>query len=427
MPTSRGWLVLTAGLLLWLTSSALGVAPLSQLGFGLAALVVISVIVVRTGKHEVVITRSVNPERVQAGREVTVTLTLANEGRGSAPLLLLEDSIPSELSGRARFAIRGIEAKGHRLATYQVRPARRGLYALGPSAVTVMDPFGVARTERTATQATTFVAYPRTEPLVLPKDSGVKRAMMTSARRNPTGSQGEDFYTLREYVEGDDLRRIHWPATAKRNRYMIRQEETPWHARATVLLDDRVGIHSVNSWERSIEAAASVLDLYSRSGYAFRLVQSVGMGVRSGRGADQLNRCLDLLATVEQQSSDRTDVDPMTLKLAELEGQSTVEGILIAVTDTPTLEIAHALTRCSRRFRLVVSIVVPGHRYSFDRRSALEADRALTATRPLLERGGVKTLVLGPGDALSTSWAALWNTWAPVGAVQGAEVTSGGV
>ena len=59
---------------------------------------------------------------------------------------------------------------------------------------------------------------------------------------------------MREYVEGDDLRKIHWPATAKRGGFMIRQEETPWHTRATILLDDRVeshgGIGESSSFER---------------------------------------------------------------------------------------------------------------------------------------------------------------------------------
>ncbi|MFP5298573.1 MAG: DUF58 domain-containing protein, partial [Actinomycetota bacterium] len=150
MPTPRGWLIAAAGLALWLTSSALGVGALSQLGFGLLALVIISVVVVRTGKHDVLVGRSVTPERVQAGREVKVTLHLRNSGRGAAPLLLLEDHVPPELSGRARFAIRGIEARGERTTSYTLRPSRRGEYELGPSEISIMDPFGVARVNEMA-------------------------------------------------------------------------------------------------------------------------------------------------------------------------------------------------------------------------------------------------------------------------------------
>ena len=153
-------------------------------------------------------------------------------------------------------------------------------------AITVSDPFGVARVTSVGSEASSFLAYPRTEPLTLPKDTGKRRTTVVSARRQPTGAQGEDFYTLREYVEGDDLRRIHWPATAKRNRYMIRQEETPWHARATILLDETAGTYAGAGWERAVEVAASLADLYHRSAYNFRLLGVADRGIE-GRTWDR--------------------------------------------------------------------------------------------------------------------------------------------
>jgi uncharacterized protein (DUF58 family) len=403
VPTARGWLVITVGLALWATSSALGADALASLGFGMIALVAISVVVVRLGKHDVKVSRSIAPERAQAGRPVVVQLHLENKGRGSAPLLLLEDHVGSELSGRARFAVRGIEARGNRSTSYELRPPRRGRYEIGPLQITITDPFGVARLTSSASGTSQFLAFPRTEQLILPKDSGSRRTITTSARRQPTGSHGEDFYTLREYVEGDDLRRIHWPATAKRDRYMIRQEETPWHARATILLDDRAGAHTVAGWERAVEVAASMCDLYHRSGYAYRLTPCIGYGVASGRGSDHYHRCLDLLATIETSHSDATD--PMLKKLAELEAHSAVEGVLIAVTGVTSLEQAHALTRAARRFKMVVSVGIPAAGSG-----PRDADSA-EAVATLLRRAGVKSLVLHPGASLATSWSALWSVW----------------
>ncbi len=401
------------GLALCVTSATLGVDALGQLGFGLLALVLIAVALVRLGKHDLSVSRSVVPERAQAGRDVRVELRLTNEGRGQAPLLLLEDQVPPELSGRARFAIRGIEPKGTRTTAFTLRPSRRGNYAVGPLEITVTDPFGVARVRSSAAGQTNFLAYPRIEPLVLPRDSGTRRTITVSARRQPTGSSGEDFYTLREYVEGDDLRRIHWPATAKRNRYMVRQEETPWHARATVLLDDRSQAFVPSSWERAVEASASVIDLYHRAGYAFRLARSIGIGQRSSRGSDHFHRCLDLLATVESSESTE-DVDPFLKRLSELENQANVEGVLIAVTGLPSLQTAQALTRCARRFKMVIAVILPAHHYGSGR--SADTERAETATTTLLDRAGVKTLMLSPGDSLATSWSSLWNVWGPTNA-----------
>ena len=49
--------------------------------------------------------------------------------------------------------------------------------------------------------------------------------------------------TIREYRDGDDLRRIHWPATARTGDLMVRQEDRPAKRRAVVLLDPAPGAH----------------------------------------------------------------------------------------------------------------------------------------------------------------------------------------
>src|SRR5438046_425881 len=61
------------------------------------------------------------------------------------------------------------------------------------------------------------------------------------------GVAGEDFYALRAYEMGDDLRRVHWPSTARVDELMIRQNEMPWQGRATVLLDTRAQAHEGDS------------------------------------------------------------------------------------------------------------------------------------------------------------------------------------
>lgn len=416
MPTARGWAVAGTGVALWVAGMIFGAKPLGQLGVGLCILVGIGAGVVRSGRHEVAVQRTVSPERVQAGREVEVNLVLSNHGRSSTPLLLVEDS--SLGSGRARFALEGIDPGTSRTVTYTTRPPRRGRYKLGPAHVTISDPFGVARRRTAAAGNTAFLVYPKTEPLTLPKDAGMRKSTNSSAHRNPTGSQGEDFYTLREYVEGDDLRRIQWSATAKRDRLMLRQEETSWHARATVLVDDRASAHSPATWERSIEVAASALDLYQRAGYAFNLVLAQGTPQRFGRGPAHLHRCLDTLAIAEICPADEKAPDPVTMRLAELESKASVEGVLIVVTGTPSGETTHALSRCGRRFRLVVCVAVLPELYE----AGTDPAAPTSISPPMLARAGVKTLVLGPQERLGPAWSALWKasgTTAPVQGVAG--------
>jgi len=48
------------------------------------------------------------------------------------------------------------------------------------------------------------------------------------------GRVGDDFYALRPYVVGDDMRKVHWPSTARRDELMVRQDELPWQGRVTI-------------------------------------------------------------------------------------------------------------------------------------------------------------------------------------------------
>lgn len=415
MPTARGWVIACAGAGLWIAGRTFGEGALEQLGFGLLILVLISVFVVRRGRHEISVARVISPQRAQAGREVTVALTLENRGRGSSPVLFLEDHLPARLSGRARFSLAGIEMGGERRATYKLRPARRGSYRVGPLEVVVSDPFGVATRTTHASSTTTFLIHPRIEPLTLPREAGRRRTSLNSARRNPTGTTGEDFYTLREYVDGDDLRRIHWPATAKRGRYMIRQEETPWHARATVVLDDRPGVLTDEDWERAVDASASLIDMFYKTGYRFRLTAAVAPGIPSARGSDHLHRCLDMLAVATRRQPDPDPMDPLMRKMAEIEAEPFAEGSLMLVTGLITSEAARALALASRRFRMVgaVSIV----------RAAPHDPGPLSEASAILTGAGVKHLRLGPGDSFGGAWSAAWRA-GTLGPSQGGESPS---
>jgi uncharacterized protein (DUF58 family) len=407
VPTGRGWLVVLTGLALWVAGRTFGARPLEQLGFGLIALVVIAVVVVRSTRHELKVTRALSPQRVPAGREVKVVLTLENIGRGAAPLMLLEDRVPSELSGRARFALSGIEAGGNRETTYKVRPARRGRFLVGPLRVVLTDPFGVARISGESAPPSPLLAYPKIEQLTLPRESGTRRSVTSSARRQPTGTHGEDFYTLREYVEGDDLRRIHWPATAKRNRYMIRQEETPWHASATIVLDDRAGTYERSGWERAVEAAASLCDLYHRAGFRFRLVTAGGHRVPSARGSDHFHRCLDLLTTLEP-STAQGESDPLTARLLELEAQSQGEGALLVVTGDIDGPLAAIINRSSAHFRMATVVSLPPHRYSLKPADPATEQKSFAAMA-MLRHSGIRTTVVGPGESFALAWGSIWS------------------
>jgi uncharacterized repeat protein (TIGR01451 family) len=413
LPTGRGWLVTTLGVGIGIAGRMFGAQTLVQLGYALIVIVLIAVLVVRMGRHELEVTRDLSPQRVRPGESVRATITIKNTGKGSAPLLLLEDQVPKGMTGRARFAVHGIERGGHRETGYELRAHRRGLFEVGPLFISMVDPFGLARLTSRSHATTSFIVHPRIEVLSLPRNPGDRRSVSASTSRNPTGMRGEDFYTLREYVEGDDLRKIHWGSTAKRNRYMIKQEETPWHTRATIVLDDRLGAHegagASSSFDRAVEAAASLVDLYHRAGYGYRLLGAVNAGTPIGRGSEHRNRCLDFLALV-QPTRPKTAEDPLPMRLAGLDSRSASEAALLIVTGTFSPTDAAAAGLAARRFRHATVLCYPGHRFSArPTKERWDAERSLVEAMKILGRAGVAVAALGPDESIAQGWNSLWS------------------
>src|SRR5205085_267678 len=103
------------------------------------------------------------------------------------------------------------------------------------------------------------------------------------------------------YKQGDDLRRVHWPSVARTGRLMIRQEETPWRGRTTVVVDLRADVHDADSFEDVLSAAASVLLAGGAQNGLVRLVTTGPFDSGFGAGRVFLDHLLEILALAHPQ------------------------------------------------------------------------------------------------------------------------------
>ena len=115
----------------------------------------------------------------------------------------------------------------------------------------------------------------------------------------PSGWPARTSTPYAPYEVGDDLRRVHWPSTARRDELMIRQNETPWQGRATVLLDTRARFHTGYSFEAAVSAAASVLTACWQRRSLIRLMTTDGADSGFGTGPGHLELMLSRLAVID--------------------------------------------------------------------------------------------------------------------------------
>ncbi|GAH27210.1 unnamed protein product, partial [marine sediment metagenome] len=89
---------------------------------------------------------------------------------------------------------------------------------------------------------------------------------------------GDDFFSLREYISGDDLRKIHWKSTAKTSTLMIRKVDDATISRVAVIVDGFRGSHlgsgKESTFEYLISAAATIVNYFAKNNYRVRIVVS---------------------------------------------------------------------------------------------------------------------------------------------------------
>ena len=257
MLTRQGWLVSGGAVALIAAGRVLGVLELFVIGAATGALVVAALAIVYLSRLRLAVARQLTPPRVYAGTPSRVELSIRNDGSRTTPVLRLFDSVSGTRG--ADLLLSPLEPDVVNRAAYRLPTDRRGIIEIGPLEVIVGDPFGLAASSTEAAPRAELTVYPRIDDIVAVPHTSGDDPHAGADHPSALGRSGEDFYALRPYVVGDDLRRVHWPSTARRDELTVRQDELPWQGRVTVLLDVRRSAHTPASLELAVSAAASII------------------------------------------------------------------------------------------------------------------------------------------------------------------------
>lgn len=386
MLTVRGWALLGAGLAITLLWYLLGDPELLLAGAFLSLVSLLALVYVRYHRPNLTIGRRLASTTVHNGDTTSVTLVLSN--RGDRPVRNVTVSDEVQGLGMATFEIAGLMPAQSASATYRVTCRPRGIYEVGPAAATTMDPLGIAELPARPGPVDRIVVYPTVEELSgFPMTRGQDPAFNAS---RPEHSQrgGEDFYTLREYQRGDDLRRIHWPSSAKTDELMIRQLETPWQSRALVLLDVRPSVYeSSDAFETAVSGAASVITHLIRSGFEADL----WAGDPNTIDASRYTAAMERLALVEP--NPLIDITAVASRIRQTGGG----GALVLVSGLADRALLGVQQLLSNDYRTTVLMGV-----------------ATTTSQTLIgfHRMGVPTITTEPGGEWRNQWSrAMRSAW----------------
>jgi len=144
----------------------------------------------------------------------------------------------------------------------------RGRYKIGPLVVRVEDPFGFYHVEKRS-EAEILSIMPMPERIraaeLRPRHLGPWPGTIPARTPGP----GTEFYSMRDYVSGDDPKRINWKASAKHRRLILKEMEAERVTDVMVVLDTDVSFYEIGEaelFERGVRAAASLASLLLRQG-----------------------------------------------------------------------------------------------------------------------------------------------------------------
>jgi len=214
---------------------------------------------------------------------------------------------------------------------YAAVPRKRGVYSLGPVCVYAMDPMGMVRVKRLYNTLHKLVVYPKPvhcHPFDVHAGDGF--GVQDSVSHHKGGSS--EFHSTREYSDGDELKRIHWPSTARRGRLVVVERVDPPHEGLLIALDlERPvgleglleGLSDIASFlfleeevylqrlqKKPVDIAARIAAGAAQhsfsEGVAFGLLlpDDTGLSVPVGSGEPHYYRVLEALARVEADSGE---------------------------------------------------------------------------------------------------------------------------
>ncbi len=332
----------------------------------------------------------VSPQRLQPGALGTVELSVSNDGSLRTRPMIVTDPATEGLTAGARCLIPPLRRGATAVVRYPLAATRRGRFVISSVTIRVTDPFGLSATQRVVSSEAEVLVLPTVIPLAsMPSALGSRSAAAGVEVAGTTG--GEPDVRVRPYSAGDDIRTVHWRASARRGDLVVRMREPVSHGGACVLLDHRGRAHRGwgrdSSLEMAVTLAASVSVYLLAKDYQISLVGHGGGVIAAGN--DVADDVLVGLAELEPDDSGRMDVAfPPTA------------GLAIAILGALDARDAHRLVASRPRGCRGVAVVIEAA--DWDRR---DGESAATAAA-VLRAGGWRAVVAHRGDDLAAVWHA---------------------
>jgi len=258
------------------------------------------------------IQRKLVPSRTFGGDPIDVTIRVTNDtGHTDLTDLEIEDRVPFPLTPRGGLNSVPLSLRPQeRLEwTYRISPAKRGHYVVGPISIRYADMLGFYRKRTQRMLEDSFTVLPTIEKIgtldLRARRIGAWSGQVPSRR---VGA-GTEFYELRLYNPGDELRRINWKASARAGRLVTNEFESEHVTDVLLIVDSTENVTSsifkfdLTEFQLTLAGSLSSQLLLQGNRVGLAMYGAVRAWVDLAFGKRQLVKILDNLAMAKAGSA----------------------------------------------------------------------------------------------------------------------------
>lgn len=256
------------------------------------------------------------PAAVHRSDMFGVHLRLDNSRR-LLPLVSLRISCP-ELTDSESTYITSIPANTAGLVRLKGRFPRRGVHTLPPVLIETSFPLGLFRRRLTCRYGREVVVYPRVKAV---RSAALEQMHGIGDTPRLKRGDGDEFFSLRDYIPGDDPRKIVWRVSARVGHLVVRELEPSTSHNIVIGLDTRFADqleNFVDLFEDAVDLTASLAISFLKGNYAVA-VATPEASVPLGEGNAHSIAVLDMLARISPTSASASE-DDWLLQKTEVRG-----------------------------------------------------------------------------------------------------------
>jgi uncharacterized protein (DUF58 family) len=284
---------------------------------------------VTRGEPFLVTLRVENPKRFASALSVCVARSATSTERNAGAGKWFWQPGPGEI---LLGAVSRVPAQ--RAAVFDVHECfeRRGVHVLPAYTVYSGFPFGLFEWRIRHTDDIEVVVYPRARSV---RTAFVDRLEGPNVPLRAASVDGDEFFGLRDYQPGDELRRVAWRVSARLGKWIVRENAASAVRSVTLALDARYVPDIPNFpelFEDTIETGASLGVSLLRRGFEVGLI-TPEISVENGKGLGHERRLLDALARLSPTlASECGDFETRAAKFAMNQ-----QGKLLCLSPDPRL------------------------------------------------------------------------------------------